>query len=42
MDSAVNLALVCWSIHYGKRLLETVFVHRFSKDTMPIGNLFKV
>ena len=28
--------------HYAKRLLETVFVHRFSNATMPIMNLFKV
>ena len=27
--------------HYAKRLLETVFVHRFSNATMPLGNLFK-
>ena len=28
-------------LHYSKRLLETVFVHRFSNSTMPIMNLFK-
>eukprot|EP00761_Pharyngomonas_kirbyi_P012315 gb/GECH01012342.1/.p1 GENE.gb/GECH01012342.1/~~gb/GECH01012342.1/.p1 ORF type:complete len:304 (+),score=39.89 gb/GECH01012342.1/:1-912(+) len=33
------IALVCWSIHYAKRLLETVFVHRFSHATMPLINL---
>ena len=27
--------------HYAKRLLETVFVHRFSAETMPLSNLFK-
>lgn len=37
----VNIAAACWSAHYGKRLLETVFVHRFSHATMPIMNIFR-
>jgi len=37
----VNVAALCWSFHYAKRLYETVFVHRFSHATMPIMNLFK-
>lgn len=28
-------------MHYAKRLLETIFVHRFSHATMPLRNLFK-
>lgn len=38
---AVNIAAACWSFHYAKRILETIFVHRFSHATMPIMNLFK-
>lgn len=36
-----SMAAACWSIHYAKRLLETIFVHRFSHATMPLRNLFK-
>jgi len=28
-------------LHYVKRELETIFVHRFSAETMPLSNLFK-
>lgn len=34
-------ALVAWSFHYGKREIETLFVHRFSNATMPLLNIFK-
>lgn len=37
----VHIAMACWTFHYAKRLLETIFVHRFSHNTMPIRNLFK-
>ncbi|KAH3773590.1 very-long-chain enoyl-CoA reductase-like [Dreissena polymorpha] len=39
--TVINLAAVCWSAHYAKRLLETVFVHHFSHATMPIMNIFR-
>ena len=28
-------------LHYGKRLVKTIFIHQFSHATMPLGNLFK-
>jgi len=37
----VHIAAGCWTLHYAKRLLETLFVHRFSHATMPIFNLIK-
>uniref|UniRef100_A0A1L8DYD0 very-long-chain enoyl-CoA reductase n=1 Tax=Nyssomyia neivai TaxID=330878 RepID=A0A1L8DYD0_9DIPT len=37
----VHIAAACWTFHYTKRLLETIFVHRFSHSTMPLRNLFK-
>lgn len=37
----VHIACACWTFHYAKRLVETIFVHRFSHATMPIFNIFK-
>eukprot|EP00090_Calanus_glacialis_P038438 TRINITY_DN6707_c0_g1_i1.p1 TRINITY_DN6707_c0_g1~~TRINITY_DN6707_c0_g1_i1.p1 ORF type:complete len:303 (-),score=84.91 TRINITY_DN6707_c0_g1_i1:318-1226(-) len=36
-----NIAAGAWVLHYGKRILETMFIHRFSNATMPVTNLFK-
>ncbi|XP_059471807.1 probable very-long-chain enoyl-CoA reductase art-1 [Neocloeon triangulifer] len=40
-SQCAKIAAICWSVHYAKRLLETLFVHRFSHSTMPFFNLFK-
>ncbi|XP_069089267.1 very-long-chain enoyl-CoA reductase-like [Pleurodeles waltl] len=37
----VNLACVCHSLHYVKRLIETVFIHRFSHGTMQLRRMLK-
>ncbi len=35
-----KLGLFMGLIHYGKRIYESIFVHHFSRETMPIKNLF--
>ena len=35
------LGVACWMAHFLKREFETIFVHKFSRPTMPLGNLFK-
>ncbi|XP_051572446.1 very-long-chain enoyl-CoA reductase-like [Myxocyprinus asiaticus] len=37
----VHIACVCHTLHYVKRILETMFVHRFCHGTMPLRNIFK-
>uniref|UniRef100_A0A3P8PYK5 Trans-2,3-enoyl-CoA reductase-like 2a n=1 Tax=Astatotilapia calliptera TaxID=8154 RepID=A0A3P8PYK5_ASTCA len=37
----VTLACVCHTFHYTKRLIETIFVHRFSHGTMPLRTIVK-
>nr|CAG4649483.1 EOG090X097L [Scapholeberis mucronata]SVE93728.1 EOG090X097L [Scapholeberis mucronata] len=41
MNDIAHVAAVCWISHYAKRILETLFVHRFSHATMPLRNLFR-
>jgi len=41
MKLPVQLAFGCFTFHYIKRILETIFIHRFSHGTMPIMNLFR-
>ncbi|KAI4893927.1 hypothetical protein NFI96_004098 [Prochilodus magdalenae] len=37
----VSLACACHSFHYIKRLVETIFVHRFSHGTMPLRTMLR-
>ena len=40
-NPTVKLAMICHTLHYAKRELETLFIHRFSNGTMPLRNIFK-
>ena len=41
VDPVASLAVACWMGHFLKREFETFFVHKFSRPTMPLFNLFK-
>ncbi|TDH67346.1 hypothetical protein CCR75_007330 [Bremia lactucae] len=41
LSSTAMLGVAAWSLHFLKREFETFFVHRFSRPTMPLRNLFK-
>ncbi|KAL3233006.1 Very-long-chain enoyl-CoA reductase [Nakaseomyces bracarensis] len=40
-ESLVKLIYTLNTLHYTKRVLETLFLHKFSMATMPLFNLFK-
>lgn len=36
-----TIGIICWMAHFLKREFETIFIHKFSRPTMPLTNLFK-
>jgi very-long-chain enoyl-CoA reductase len=40
-STQTQIAIFAWVFHFLKRELETIFVHKFSRPTMPLSNLFK-
>lgn len=36
-----NILTLMFTLHFVKRELETIYVHRFGNDTMPLRNIFK-
>ncbi|KAF3836108.1 hypothetical protein F7725_028666 [Dissostichus mawsoni] len=38
----VRLACACHTCHYMKKLIETIFVHRFSHGTMPLRTIVRM
>jgi very-long-chain enoyl-CoA reductase len=39
-NTTQKLGFIMSTFHYGKRVLESIFVHEFSNNTMPLKNLF--
>lgn len=37
----LTFASMMWTLHYVKRIFETIVIHKFSHPTMPLFNLFK-
>lgn len=40
-DWVAKMGIIGWMAHFLKREFETIFIHKFSRPTMPLSNLFK-